>query len=196
MRTTDREKPCCWNGGPVHPTWICRKECWHTTGYRGGDADVGEWRTLATGHNGNAWKGSVETGYWQYRVGLIGLTYGDLVHECEPTHWAEAEVNVLTPEETLGQFCDTAYVDRVWATVEPSSDGQGETVTLEWLPFPEFHIRRILYYQGEPTLPEGMVSNYRVERIRKDSRQDEGDWEMVARSSGGASQPEQHPERL
>ena len=139
------------------------------------DADGGEWQTVATVNNTNVWEGSVGTGHWQYRVGLIGLTYGDLVHECQTTNWGTTEVNVLTLQEELEQLCETLYVYHVAADVEPSSDGQGETVTLLW--YLDIHY----YYYGyyfQP--PKETMLNFRVERIHEDSDQDEGSWEKVA----------------
>ncbi|MYC31869.1 MAG: hypothetical protein F4X64_01680 [Chloroflexi bacterium] len=131
-----------------------------------------EWQTVETVTNTDVWKGVVETGHWHYRVGLLGLVSGDLVHECQTTQWAEDIFNVLTPQEELEQTCETAYVYHIGATVEPAPDGQGEVVTLEW---------RLDYYY--PGVPEGTELTYRIERVRDDSGGSASSWEKVAEVS-------------
>jgi len=131
-----------------------------------------EWQTVGTVTNTDVWKGPVETGHWHYRVGLLGLVSGDLVHECHTTQWAEDIFNVLTLQETLEQSCETAYVYHIGATVEPAPDGQGEVVTLEW---------RLDYYY--PGVPEGTELTYRIERVRDDSGGSASSWEKVAEVS-------------
>ena len=143
------------------------------------DADGGEWQTVETLPNIATWEGSVEVGHWLYRVGLIGLTYGEHVHECQTTKWRETEVNVLTLKEELKEVCGIIYVFYVAVTVEPSSDGLGETVTLEWGTDIDYYLHHGYYYYGYTRLPEETVGNYRVERIRDGSDEDEGNWEMV-----------------
>lgn len=144
------------------------------------DADGGEWQTLDLVTNADTWKGPVETGHWQYRVGLIGLTYGDQVHECEETKWREAEVNVLTLQEELEQVCQIIIIYYVVATVEPSPDGQSETVTLEWESELDYYFDYAYHYYDSSQLPEETVGNYRVERIPDGSDEDEGNWKVVA----------------
>ena len=142
------------------------------------DAPTGDqWETVATVHSTNLWEGPVTTGHWHYRVRLIGLVSGDLVHECQQVKWAETEVNVLTPQEKLAQNCETAYINHIGATVEPAPDGQGKTVTVDWeLQFD--------YYQDYPPPPEGEVLiTYRLERKRSTSDGSEGNWERVAEVS-------------
>lgn len=134
----------------------------------GKEAPTGDqWQVVATVHTTNVWEGPVETGHWHYRVRLIGLVSGDLIHECETTPWAESIVNVLIPQEELERTCETAYVRNLTATVTPSKDGQGETVTLQW----------DLRYDYEP--PEGTVHIYEVERKRSTSDGGESSWEPV-----------------
>ena len=142
------------------------------------DAPTGdEWQTVDTVTNTDIWNGVVETGHWHYRVGLIGLVSGDLVHECEAKQWAEAMINVLTPQEKLAQNCETAYIYHIGATVEPAPDGQGETVTVYW----ELQYD---YYHDYPPPPEGEVLvTYRLERKRSTSDGSEGNWETVAEVS-------------
>ena len=134
----------------------------------GKEAPTGDqWQVVAAVHTTNVWEGPVETGHWHYRVRLIGLVSGDLIHECETTPWAESIVNVLTPQEELERTCETAYVRNLTATVTPSKDGQGETVTLQW----------DLRYYYEPL--EGTVHIYEVERKRSTSDGSESSWEPV-----------------
>ena len=147
------------------------------------DADGGEWETVGTVSNTDTWEGSVETGSWQYRVGLIGLTYGAQVHECQTTKWREAEVNVLNLQEELEQVCQIIIIYYVAATVEPSPDGQSETVTLEWESELDYYLDYAYHYYDYSQLPEERVGNYRVERILDGSNEDEGNWETVAEVS-------------
>lgn len=129
-----------------------------------------EWQTVDTVTNTDVWEGVVEAGHWHYRVGLIGLVSGDLIHECQTTEWAEAEVNVLTLQEELEQTCEIAYVyDHIDATVKPAPDGQGETITLEWW---------LDYYF--PGVPEGTALTYSIERVRHNPGGSAGSWETVA----------------
>lgn len=84
------------------------------------DAPTGDrWQVVDTVHTTNIWSGPVEPGHWHYRVRLIGLVSGDLIHECQETKWAETEVNVLTPQEELAHACESTYVYVVAAWVEP-----------------------------------------------------------------------------
>ena len=150
------------------------------------DPTAEEWQTVETVTNTDVWKGVVETGHWHYRVGLIGLTYGDQVHECQTTKWREAEVNVLNLQEELEQICEIIeiiYIYHVAATVAPSPDGQGETVKLEWESELEYYLDYAYHYYGYTQLPEETVGNYRVERILDGSNEDEGNWETVAEVS-------------
>ena len=140
------------------------------------DAPTGEqWQVVDTVHTTNVWSGPVETGHWHYRVRLIGLVSGDLIHECQETKWAETEVNVLTPQEELAHACESTYVYYVAAWVEPTSDGQGETVALEWQ-------LDHYYYHGYTTPPDDAVLTYKIERA-SDYPGSESNWETVAEVS-------------
>lgn len=148
------------------------------------DAPTGDqWQVVDTVHTTNVWEGSVETGHWHYRVRLIGLVSGDLIHECQQMKWAEAEINVPTLQEELEQVCGIIYAYHVAATVEPSSDGQGETVTLKWESDIDYYLDHSYGYYDSSQLPEETVGNYRVERIPFSSDKDGGNWETVAEVS-------------
>ena len=137
-------------------------------------APTGEqWETVDTQPNIDVWEGPVETGHWHYRVRLIGLTSGDLQHECEAAPWAEDIFNVLTPQEELAQYCEDAHIYGPIATVKPSSYGQGDTVTLEW---------DLGYYGSSPPLLPDAVEMIRVERTR-DGNEEGSNWETVAEVS-------------
>ena len=134
------------------------------------DAPTGDrWQVVDTVHTTNVWTGPVETGHWHYRVRLIGLVSGDLIHECQETKWAETEVNVLTPQEELEQSCGSAFIYDLRATVKPAPDGQGQTITLEW-------------GQGYffPEAPEKTALTHHIERVRDDPGRGESSWETVA----------------
>ncbi|MYC31870.1 MAG: hypothetical protein F4X64_01685 [Chloroflexi bacterium] len=145
------------------------------------DVDGGEWQTVATVNNTNVWEGSVETGHWDYRVGLLGLVSGDLIHECQTTQWAEAIINVLTPQEELERFCETTYVSHVETTVKPSSEGRGEIVTLEWWIDYRYHYPGYDIYEAPP---DGTEAVYRVELTRAARNESEYSWETVGEVSG------------
>ncbi len=146
------------------------------------DAPTGDqWETVATVHSTNVWKGPVTTGHWHYRVRLIGLVSGDLVHECQQVKWAETEVNVLTPQEELERFCETTYVSDVDTTVKPSDDGRGEIVTLEWWIDYHYHYSGYDIYEAPP---DGTEAIYRVERTRAAQNESEYSWETVGEVSG------------
>ncbi len=134
------------------------------------DAPTGEeWETVDTEPDTDIWEGPVEPGHWHYRVRLVGLTSGDLQHECEAL-WAEAIVNVPTPQEELEQTCEVVFVyQHIDATVKPAPDGQGETITLEW--WRDFY---------PPGVPEGTALTFRIERVRHDPGGSAGSWETVA----------------
>ena len=140
-----------------------------------------EWQTVDTVTNTDIWNGVVETGHWHYRVGLIGLVSGDLVHECEATQWAETMIDVLTPQEELERFCETTYVSHVETTVKPTSDGRGEIVTLEWWIDYRYHYPGYDIYEAPP---DGTEAVYRVERTRAARNESEYSWETVGEVSG------------
>ena len=151
------------------------------------DAPTGDrWQVVDTVHTTNIWSGPVETGHWHYRVRLIGLVSGDLIHECQETKWAEAVINVLTPQEELAQVCEVEYVYHIGATVEPAPDGQSETVTLIW------YLDKYSY--DHLALPEGTSMTYRIERVRHNQDGSAGNWQMVVEVSdtdtwSGAADP-------
>ena len=138
------------------------------------EADGGVWQVVASVTDAETWQGPAETGHWHYQVGLVSLQSGALTRQCQ-TRWAESPVDILTPQEKLVEYCDLAYVTFVRATVAPASDGQGETVALEWL-------RRSDRYSGL-TIPGEIALKYRVERMRRAPDGSEGDWQTVGELS-------------
>ena len=138
------------------------------------ESDGGEWQAVATVTDAETWEGPAELGHWHYQVSLISLQSGALARECR-ARWAEAPVDILTPQEKLAEYCKSAYLSFVRATVEPASNGQGETVALEWL-------RRSDYYSSL-TIPGELALKYRVERMRRAPDGSGGGWQTVAEVS-------------
>ena len=134
-----------------------------------------QWQVVDTVHSTDVWKGPVETGHWHYRVRLIGLVSGDLVHECEQVKWAETEVDVLTRQEELEWYCESAYVSSFTAIVGQIPGGQSETVTLEWWLAYDYD-----YYYDYIALLKGTTSTYRIERALYNPGGNKGGWETVA----------------
>lgn len=134
-----------------------------------------QWQVVATVPDTDVWKGPLETGHWHYRVGLIGLVSGDLIHRCQTMKWAEAEVDVLTPQEKLEWYCDSTYVSSLTAIVGQMPGGQSESVTLEWWLGYDYD-----YYYDYIALLEGTTSIYRIERALYDPSGNKGGWEKVA----------------
>ena len=139
-------------------------------------SDGGEWQVVATITDADTWKGPADVGHWHYRVGLVSLQSGDLVRECQ-AKWAAQSIDILTTQEEFEQQCGSINIYDLTATIDPSPDGQGETVTLKWGTYHNYN------QYDSPALPEGTVWLYHVERSRVALDGSKGDWQMVAEVS-------------
>ena len=134
------------------------------------------WETVGNVTNTDRWEEPAEPGRWFYRVWLVSMRHGDLIRECKPDWVAEEKVIIFSLQDGLEMYCRqvrNAYRSGYFsAVVEPGSDGEGSTITLEW---------RQYVYELEP--PPGTAITYYVERIN-DAPGSGDSWQTLAKVTG------------